>query len=394
MSEGEQIELLTGQGVGELLSRALGPSVDILSWRVDTVHHRPSAGVSVGYELNVSTPDGERSTQSVCTTTATLTRGSPSLVHLEHADGLGVHVWQHPHDPELPMLARALDSARMSDAVGQAVTSKLVAYRPTRRAVARLEGSDGRPVAFAKIVRPSVARAITGRHQILVGSGTPVPPVLHTASNGLLVLGMAGGVTMANYIAAGLPDPIATFDAVMGALDSLPEAVLDLPVHPAWADRVEHYGHAAATALPERAREAHALAAQVRQQMSTSKPGPIVPTHGDFYEANIFMSGTEHVSEILDVDSVGPGRRVDDIACLLGHLSVLPHLAPAVYPHVPALVELWWEHAARNHDPRALAARAAAVTLSLVAGAKRQNGAWRTDAEGRLREVNVWLARA
>ena len=77
------------------------------------------------------------------------------------------------------------------------------------------------------------------------------------------------------------------------------------------------------------------------------------------------------VTALLDVDAVGPGHRVDDLACLLGHVSVLPHLAPSTYPHVPDLLERWTRSCEQLVDPVALHARCAGVVLSLVAGARR-----------------------
>jgi Ser/Thr protein kinase RdoA (MazF antagonist) len=46
-----------------------------------------------------------------------------------------------------------------------------------------------------------------------------------------------------------------------------------------------------------------------------------VPVHGDFYEAQV-MVRDGHVSGLLDLETVGLGRRVNDWACLCGHLSV------------------------------------------------------------------------
>ena len=177
-------------------------------------------------------------------------------------------------------------------------------------------------------------------------------------------------------------------------LDALPHASLDLSVHPAWSDRARHYAHAAATVLPEHASRARAIADGVAQLMATSDPGPVVPVHGDFYEANVLMDG-EAVSCLLDVDSLGPGRRVDDLACLLGHVSVLDHLAPASYPRLRPALETWTRLAEKQVDPVALRARAAGVVLSLVAGARREDGGpWRSDAEGRLARAETWLAQA
>src|SRR5699024_10359165 len=116
--------------------------------------------------------------------------------------------------------------------------------------------------------------------------------------------------------------------------------------------------------------------------------------HGDLYEANLLMDDGR-VSTVLDVDAVGPGHRVDDLACLLAHVSVLPHLAPRTYPAVPAVLASWTALSAQWVDPRGLHARAAGVVLSLVAGARRRDTAhWRVDAEGRLAEAERWLAGA
>ncbi len=396
MSELEQVDLLTGPGAAELLVKALGTEgATIQSWRVDSLHHRPAAGVSVGYELEVLGADGSESTQYVCATTSRVSRkDTPGLVRLDHAEGLvRVYMWRHPHDPELPTLPAACDAATMSALLGQPVTPVMVTYRPTRRCVVRLDGAAG-PLAFVKVVRPTVAADLVSRHELLTAAGVPVPRVLQSDPAGMVVLSVASGVPLANFLAAGIPDPVATFDAAHAVLQALPEQMMSLPAHPSWADRVEFYAHAAATALPERAHEAHGLAATVKSVMATSDPGPLVTTHGDFYEANLFMHGPQQVASVLDVDSVGPGYRVDDVACMLGHVSVLPHLAPTVYPHVGEILEAWWQRSLGYFDARALAARAAAVTLSLVSGAKKPNGdAWRQDGEGRLDEALRWMGR-
>jgi len=394
MSEREQVELLTGPEARDLLAAALGTAgAEIDSWAVHSLHHRPGAGVSVGYTVTVRAPDG--GAQYVCATTSRLTRtDSPGLVRLDRPDGrVTVHVWRHPHDPELPALPRACDGVAMSELTGEAVVPHMVAYRPTRRCVLRLEGG-GMTRAYAKVVRPKVQDELVRRHQLLAGAGVPVPRILHSAPGGLVVIAPATGIPMANFLAAGLTDPVTTLDAAVAVLDALPAEVLGLRRHPSWAERVEHYAHAAATALPEHEGTARAIAAAVTATMASSDAGPLVPTHGDWYEANIFMADEATVASILDVDSVGPGHRVDDVACLLGHVSVLPHLAPQVYPHVPAILDAWWSRAAESVDSRSLAARTAAVTLSLVAGAKRPgDDGWRADALGRLEEAERWLRR-
>ena len=155
MSELEQVELLTGPGAGGLLEAALGTEdATITHWDVHALHHRPSAGVSVGYTLQVRDPSGRESSQYVCATPARLTDPSvPGLVRLEHPGGrTTVHLWRHPHDPELPALPPACDAAAMSGVLGRPVVVHMVAYRPTRRCVLKL--TDGEATrAFVKVVR-------------------------------------------------------------------------------------------------------------------------------------------------------------------------------------------------------------------------------------------------
>jgi aminoglycoside phosphotransferase (APT) family kinase protein len=320
-------------------------------------------------------------------------------VRLEQAPGgPPVHLWRHPADPELPALAVACDPAALGDRLGAPVTVELLAYRPTRRAVLRVRGQQpGWPTAYVKVVRPAVAGLFVDRHRLLTRAGVPAPPVLRADEDGLVLLGAERGTPLANMLAEGLGErALPVLGALVRTLDALPPELMDLPRRPAWSERAQHYAHAAATVMPEHAARAQALADGIDQLLAVGETGPVVPTHGDFYEANVLMDPAgPHVSALLDVDAVGPGHRVDDLACLLGHVSVLPHLAPATYPRVPDVLDAWTRRCEALVDPVTLHSRCAGVVLSLVAGARRTDGAhWRADAEGRLARAEAWLARA
>lgn len=394
ISEAEQVALLTGPDARALISAALETEgSELLEWAVHALHHRPGAGVSAGYTVTVRTRSGATQEQYVCASTGRITNpNSPGLVRLDHpTEDVAVHVWRHPNDPELPALGLACDPEQVSELLGQPVSVAIVSYRPTRRCVVRAMADDA-PVAFLKVVRPRTLPDLVRRHEVLADAGVPAPRITRVDERGLVALTAATGRPMARYLSAGLTDDIATLESVVGVLDDMPAAVLELPRHPSWSERVDYYGHAAATALPGEAERARAIVATVNRMMLGSDPGPLVPTHGDFYEANIFMSSETDVSSLLDVDAVGPGYRVDDLACLLGHVSVLPCLAPASYTEVPHNLVVWWEHLVTQVDRTALAARAAAVTLSLVAGAKKTHGEeWRRDALDRLAQAEHWL---
>lgn len=121
--------------------------------------------------------------------------------------------------------------------------------------------------------------------------------------------------------------------------------------------------------------------------------GGLVPTHGDFYEANVLVNEGA-VSGLLDLDSLGPGYRADDWGCLLGHLSVLPSLSEN-YAHVGAIREDWFARACHDADPAAIAASAAGVVLSLVSSARQRGRAdWKVQALTRLAVAEDWLDRA
>ena len=62
--EPEEVALLTGPRAASVLAGALAPAgQQLLSWEVHSVHHRPGAGVSVGYTAVVAAPTGARSTK-------------------------------------------------------------------------------------------------------------------------------------------------------------------------------------------------------------------------------------------------------------------------------------------------------------------------------------------
>lgn len=400
--EREDLIMLTGPSAGEMLRTALmtmGYPAIVRSWSVHSIHHRPGAGVTVGYALTIDRiePAGEqiRTEEYMCASTARISQqDTPGLVHLTSQE-TGVWVWRYPGDPELPALRLACSPAEMTALLGEPVSVELMSYRPTRRAVVRVRGATS--VSYAKVARPPQVDSLAKRHMMLSVAGVCAPPVLMHDPRGLLVIGSAEGVPLSTLISRGMGQmALPMLTSLTGLLDSLPPQALSLSHRPAWADRSKHYAHAAATALPQQRMRCEALARGIVELLARSDPGPLVPVHGDFYEANIFVAAREpRVTGIIDVDSLGPGHRVDDWACLLGHMSVLPHLAPQSYPHVGDDLPVWRGVCETMVDPVALCARTAGVVLSLVAGAKRVDGSeWRGDALGRLATAEAWLARA
>ncbi len=165
-----------------------------------------------------------------------------------------------------------------------------------------------------------------------------------------------------------------------------------LPCRRSWTDAVDHYAKVVASALPAEAERCQDLAARVTS-LTAGVPADR-PTHGDLYETQLLLDG-DRVSGLLDVDTAGPGRRADDLACLLAHVSVLAQMEPAHRATSHALGAQWLAAFERSVDPEDLRARVAGVVLSLATGPHRvQQADWQDATRARLDLAERWLGSA
>lgn len=406
--EQETIALLGSDLAGELLERALADAGWVLaSWQQGAVHHRPGAGVTGVYSVEVEdaafqpparrrAPAGPVPTH-LCISSCSVPQPAEGVVvfHRRGADPLAV--WVHPADPLLPGLAAALDPRRMTPfAFGTAhdpagTSLELRSYRPLRRAVVLARNGEER--RFLKVLRHEGAAPLADRHRMLRAAGIPAPVLAGEPVQDVVAMHPAPGTPLADLLmrdgAAGVRP-----EALTGLLAALPVEILTLPARPPWAARVRDYGEGAVAALPAEAQRIRRLAAAIDDAVRTSDGGPLVPTHGDFYEGNLLITDGA-VSGLLDVDALGPGRLVDDLGCFLGHLAVLPGLH-AGYDRVPQALLRFLEVFDHHVDPAALRSRAAAVALTLVAGARRrgEGDGDLTEAKSRLVVAERFLAEA
>ena len=101
------------------------------------------------------------------------------------------------------------------------------------------------------------------------------------------------------------------------------------------------------------------------------------------------------ITGLLDVDTVGPGSRSDDLACALAHLSVLTLMWSGAAPAVRQLGARWLTAFERTVDPHDLRHRVAGVLLSLATGPHRvQETGWQLATVRRLDLVEHWLTTA
>lgn len=406
--EQETVAWLASDAPGELLGRGLAAAGwELVSWELGPVHHRPGAGVTGVFSIGVRwagtgrSPsrrvDAVPSPTHACITSCSVPHPAPGLAVLHRRTADSLSVWLHPADPLLPGLAAALDPARMTPfAFGPgrapgATELALRSYRPLRRAVVLARNGEER--RYLKVLRRQAAKPLVERHRMLRAAGVPAPVVAGEPEQDVVAMHPAPGTPLADLL---MHDGAADLDAgaLVRVLTSLPAEVLTLPARPPWSARIRDYGEGAVVALPGEAARIRRLAGDIDAMVRSSDGGPLVPTHGDFYEGNLLITdGT--VTGLLDVDALGPGHLVDDLACFLGHVAVLPALH-AGYVHVPQALLRFLAAFDRHVDPVALRSRAAAVSLTLVAGARHRagNDGGTGEAESRLRVAERFLAEA
>lgn len=385
------IELLESAAMEEPLELAvnsLGGSVR--SWHLAKLQHRPGAGATGIYSVDVAFADRPDRTEYVCITSSNVPECGLPMVRLQNG-GINLTAWLYPGDPVLAGLPAACDPSAVAAAAfgGGTADLTMVNYRPLRRAV--LTAVQGQNRVFIKVVRPDRVQALLRRHRMLIEAGIPAPEALPGPGEGVAILRQAAGTPLAQAL---MDDGAQDLDpqTLVSLLRRLPEDVLGLSRRSAWAERAADYAKAAAAVLPGEQDRIFRLAESVSNLLSTTDAGPLVPTHGDFYEANILVD-CGRITGLLDVDSLGPGHLVDDLACFIGHLAVLPAVHSG-YVHVPEAMERFLRAFDTEVDPAGLRGRAAGVALSLIAGAKTAGGSWEADALQRLQAAEELAAQA
>ncbi len=371
--------LLTTPAVDPLLRAAVSHAGGRLdSWRLEHVDANPGRSTTATYLASVTWPYGSRSELLGVSARSSGPATSDSNAEI-FADGdREVAVWLYPDDPDLPGLARAAYPDRMAEVItrlglvgrpvspGQ-VSLHMIGYRPRRRAVLRVDVTDPRTTFFVKVLRAETFEQIRTRHRILTDAGLPAPVIVGTTADHLLILAELPGTPLARAIFD--PDPPCTAEDFIGLLDAMPAEVAALERRPAWSDAVEHFAQMVSAAMPSQAGRLGWMTSIIGQGL-TGIPAGDEPTHGDFHEGQLHVCGGR-VCGVLDVDTIGPGRRVDDLACLVAHLSTVQRMDRVQASRVHRLIREWVPVFDQRVDPTGLRLRAAAVIISLATGPYR-----------------------
>lgn len=316
-----------------------------------------------------------------------------------------VWVWRHPQDPRLPGLQLATDLGSLTAMWPQlfngvpSVSLEMKTYRPLRRAVIKASSADKNWGLYFKVLTRKRVERLAKVHRIMEQSPVPTAKMLQQPMAGIVALEQLHGKPLTEYLFRHPSEQI--LDGLTGTfwtdmLQGLPEELTQLPKRSSWTDGLHSYAKAAATALPNKAERIRNLHRHIKKELPKADPGPVVATHGDFYEANVYLTHDADtgyaLSGLLDLDTMGPGHMVDDLACMLGHLAILPTVHPG-YASTQQIRRAWEKDFEQVVNSRALQLRTAAVALSLVAGTratKRQG--WYETACRRLDTVEEILS--
>ena len=390
--------LLLGREARDVLAAAVGGyGCHLEGLRAAEVDVEPSgAAAVVRYVAKVRRADGACTTEYLGATTGSAIPNGAAVVAGEHrGEPVEVGIWAWPWDPALPALATAADRVLLAElfrefglSTAPTLDIRPRAYRPAHHAV--LEVHDGSCRWFVKVVRPSAVADLCRRHHV-AGRDVPLPPVLASSPDGLIVLPEAVGTPLRSLIIAGnatLPSP----DALESVLNGLPAELMTLPPRPTHLDMVDYHAGVLGSVAADRAAMQSRVAA-VAELLRTveAQPEERVPVHGDFYEGQLFAEGGR-VTAVLDIDTAGPGERSDEWATFLAHLSALaldiaePGVANRYADEVLA-------HAERQIPAEQIRLRTAAALLGLATVPFRvQRHHWSEHVVGRLDLAMKWLA--
>lgn len=379
--------LLTSPEVADLLAAAAAHGGGTLvSWQLDHVDASPRRSTTATYTATIDWPFGRRE-ELLGASTRAGGRTTSDEQAVIFADGeREVAVWLYPRDPDLPGLVRAAFADQMAALLtehgvlggpvgAEQVRLEMIGYRPRRRAVlkATIATPSGPRVFFVKVLRAHLLAPTLRRHRLLLDAGVPAPQVAAVTHDHLLVLDELRGRPLAQAIFE--PQAPCSAEALISVLDAMPAEVTALPRRSPWAESIEQYATMVAASLPELAARLGWIVTQVRAGLDGRPPGT-EPSHGDFHEGQVFVADGR-VSGLLDIDTVGPGRRADDLACLLAHLSTVQRMNAQQAERVSRVIHSWVPVFDTRVDPVELRLSAAAVAVSLATGPYRgQETAW------------------
>jgi aminoglycoside phosphotransferase (APT) family kinase protein len=390
---------LTSDRAFDLLAPAVAHTgAELIGCDATQVQYRPGSDLVVRYRANVRTARGIVDDTLFAAVT---TSGPPSGTLVVEAETgphqrLQVGVWRWPFDPVLRSLEQVVTPHLVRDVLGPLAPERpaieVIAFRPTERAVVRITDRDGkRPVVYVKVVERSLTTRFVSRHDDLRRAGLPTPAVLASGEDWYAMEALAGP-TLRDHLKSGAgPWPAAS--SFRSMLDQINQAELSDP-SPARSRDAEAPAHAAmlASVLEGERERLASIVDRIRRSAPTAAP-PVATVHGDLHEAQIVVEGRNIVG-LLDIDDVGVGDPVGDVATLLAHLLYRARTTPLHGNRIRSYADGLRQTFTTTHDPARLDRMTAATLVGLATGPFRvRQDEWERTSSAVLDEVELLLDR-
>ena len=305
-----------------------------------------------------------------------------------------IAVWRVPHDPflpGLPILSDTESTARLLAQLGidsDITRMRRRSYRPSRRAVVEITTDTHR--VFAKVVRTHTTARLQQLHTA-IARHAPIPRSLGwSAPTGIAMLEALPGVPLRQSIetpGAPLPSP----EELISLLDTLRVGDVGDQVREGLAGGLPRHVRLLCAVLPDHAVHIRETADAIAQDSTDS---PIVPVHGDYHSSQVIVTdGT--ATGLIDVDTAGMGERIDDLANLLAHVTVIADTRPSVRQRAASYGAELTSAFDQLVDPRQLRLRVAAAILGYATGPFRvQEADWRHATLRRVALADQWVESA
>lgn len=317
--------------VGAEAHHALGAAVSaaggtLLSTRALQVQYEPEHELVVHYRCEVDWGDGhpQRETLLAATSVDGVIPGTIPVL-AETADGdLAVSVWRYPFDPVATGMPSAVTPCLLepftSPMLKPPIDLTVVAYRPTQRAVVRASDATGQAV-YVKVVPPDAVEVLVEKHRGLRATGLPVPVVLGADDElGLVVLAELTGTTLRERIKSGLdgwpePQEVLFLREQLAAIPTaglavVPSRVRDAVSHARLIERV----------VPDLIPGSSRLIELFEQTLPDVESRSNQVIHGDLHEGQVIVDEGGIIRGVLDIDELGCGDPLGDLATLIAHI--------------------------------------------------------------------------
>lgn len=309
--------------------------------------------------------------------------------------GNPVGVWRYPEDPYLHGLEAVVDPRFTSDLVEDlgisAGSIEMVSrsYSPRSRALFEVVSTpvggrlvfrpgvglgtpDPETLLYVKVLRRRRAEKVQRVHEALAEHVAVPRCVRHFEDLSAVVLTAVPGETLWSCIRDGVHEPPEPAE-LLELLDRVAKVEVDTSPRTDSLESVRDNVPTLRAVFPR-------LAARLErfvERLGEDAQLPLVTIHGDFHEMQVLV-GPEGITGLLDLDDMGPGHRVDDMAMMLGRLWSFARTESSGRERIADYTSRLLAECERHADPYEVRRRMAAVAMDHATTAFRfQSHGWR-----------------